>query len=61
MPLVEIVMSVRSGLWMILFFLLHSRSQSVKSSEVRIRVRVRVRSQVIFCYFPRIISNNCRR
>ena len=38
-----------------------SRSHSVKSSEVRISIRFRVRSQIVLCYFPRVISDGWRR
>ena len=44
------------------FFTKHtSRSDSVKSSEVRISIRFGIRSQVVLCYFSRVISHVRRR
>ena len=56
----KVVRPVRFGL-LIMSYHLVSCSYSVKSSEVRICVRLRIRSQVILCYFSRVISDSCRR
>ena len=44
MPVIEVVRSVRSGHLIMLFFFLLSRSDGVKSSEVRISVGFEIRS-----------------
>ena len=44
MPVIEVVRSVRSGHLIMLFFFLLSRSDGIKTSEVRISVGFGIRS-----------------